>query len=304
MLYDNFILTDDKFLQPTYRISPFRTNDLVKNRGMRYSDHIDEYFTKRFNNKKYIYTISGREALNKALKQLKLEKDDIVTIFTTSGNFYISGCVTKEIEKFCFWSRKIENNTKVLLVNHEFGFPYEGLSKLLNYKLPIIEDCAHSFISQNQEHTVGKIGDYVIYSLPKFFPIQFGGILVSNRNSGTYQDISIEEEKYLKAVLSYYINDIEKIKAKRSLNYKYLEDELIKIKFTPRFLLKDTYCPGAYLFRTEDVDLDELKIYLQNHGVECSVFYGEETFFIPVNQSLEHNDIDYFLSLIKSFINK
>jgi dTDP-4-amino-4,6-dideoxygalactose transaminase len=115
--------------------------------------------------------------------------------------------------------------TKAILVNHEFDFPYENLSKLLNYELPIIENCAHSFISQNQEGTVGNIGDYVIYSLPKFFPIQFGGILLSNKNN-IYQNMSSEEEKYIKKVLSNYVQDLKEIKTKRFLNYRYLEDKL------------------------------------------------------------------------------
>jgi hypothetical protein len=56
MLYENFVITDGQFLQPCYRISPFKSKDIIKNSKLRLSENIDEYFTKRFNNKKYIYT--------------------------------------------------------------------------------------------------------------------------------------------------------------------------------------------------------------------------------------------------------
>lgn len=305
MLFDNFVITDDEFLQPSYRISPFKTEHISKNNNLIPTDIIDQYFSCRFGESKYIYTKSGRDAINKALYNLDLSKEDIVTIFTTSNNYYISGCVTKEIEKHCRWSRRIEKDTKVIFVNHEFGFPYEDLMSLKQYNLPIIEDCAHSFLSQNKEKSVGFVGDYVVYSLPKFFPLQFGGILrSSNYNQEIKQDISKNEEIYIKKVLSSYIDSLNKIKSERIYNYKYLERKLSKLGFESRFDLKEYHCPGVYLFKSKNVDLNELKIFLQKHGVECSVFYGEEAFFIPVNQNLDKPALDYFYSLIKFYLIK
>jgi len=298
------IISDDNFMQPSYRISPFTTENIGKDRQLKDSDVIRDYFNKRFIEKKYIYTSSGRSALNKALSSFNLNKEDNVTIFTTSGNFYISGCVTKEIEKFCKWTRKIEKNTKAILVNHEFGFPYEMLSELTKYNLPIIEDCAHSFISQNHEKNVGKIGDYIIYSLPKFFPLQFGGLLVSKVENKISSDLSEEEEKYIKNVLSYNIGNLEEIILKRIKNYRYLEEKLGKFRFTPRFeLCEDIHCPGVYLFNVnQELNLNKLKTFIQSHGVESSVFYKEDTFFIPVHQKLEFDDLDYFITLIEYFL--
>jgi hypothetical protein len=304
MLFDNFIITNERFLQPSYRISPFKTEHISKNNNLVISNNVDLYFNFRFGERKYIYTRSGRDAINKALCNLDLIRDDVVTIFTTSNNFYISGCVTKEIEKHCKWSRQIEKNTKVVFVNHEFGFPYENLMDLKKYGLPIIEDCAHSFLSQNKEKNVGLVGDYVVYSLPKFFPLQFGGILRTNTKAGLMQDISKDEEIYIKKVLSSYIESLNEIKNKRVHNYEYLEKRLSQLGFEPRFKLEEHHCPGVYLFKTKNVDLNKLKVFLQEHGVECSVFYGEEAFFVPVNQNLDTQDMEYFYSLIKYYLSK
>ena len=297
------IISCDSFVQPSYRITPFSTEDIKKNRHLMDSGVIKNYFDNRFIGKKYIYTTSGRSALNHALTSLNLNKEDNVTIFTTSGNFYISGCVTKEIEKFCKWTRAIEKNTRAILVNHEFGFPYEKLSKLKKYKLPIIEDCAHSFISQNYEKSVGRIGKYVIYSFPKFFPIQFGGLLVTDDDENNFKDISEEEKNYIKNVLSYNIVSQEKIILKRIENYRYLEQKFSKFGFTSRFELnEEIHCPGVYLFNThQKIDLNKFKLFMQSHGVESSIFYKEDAFFLPVHQKLELDDLDYFITLINHF---
>lgn len=176
-----FYLSEDRFLKPCYRISPFTNKDLVENSFLNFDDSIIKFLSNKFSSENFIFTNSGREALGIALSNYCLRKDDVVTILTTSGNYYVSSCVTNEIEKYCNWSRNIEEKTKILLVIHEFGFPYENLIDLKRYNFPIIEDCAHSFESQNKENSVGKVGDFVVYSLPKFFPINVGGTLFSKK---------------------------------------------------------------------------------------------------------------------------
>ena len=47
---------------------------------------------------------------------------------------------------------------------------------------------------------------------------------------------------------------------------------------------------------------DKLKIFMQSNGVESSIFYGEDAFFIPVHQNLKDLDLDYFVTLIEYFV--
>ena len=119
-----FVIKPDPYLLPSYRISPFRTSDIVDNNQLPNDNYIDAYFEQRFLGNSFAYFYNGREAINRALSHYQLKKDDVVTIFTTSDNFYISSCVTSEIEKFCKWSREITEKTQIIFVNHEFGFPY------------------------------------------------------------------------------------------------------------------------------------------------------------------------------------
>ena len=293
---------------PSYRIGPFRTGDLSKNHCLPDSDLIDKYFNERFVNKDFIYTENGRKAINIALGFYDLKKSDVVSIITTTDNFYISGCVTKEIEKFCKWSRNIVAETRVIFVNHEFGYPYNDLRKLKKHKLPIIEDCAGSFFSKDKNNDIGEIGEFVIYSFPKMFPLQIGGLLLSNFPNKLEKENQIGNERlrHVKNVLSYHIKFKEKIIRDRIKNYNFLKNKFKSIGFTERFQLDDGVVPGVFMFRTNEqkINLPELKKYFYANGIQCSVFYGEEAFFIPLHQALNEQDMLYFYEVIKSFIYK
>ena len=199
-----FVLNPDPYSLPAFRIGPFQTKDLAYNHNLPENNLIDRYLNERFSGRHFNYTYNGRAAINAALSYYNPGRNDVVTVLTTSGNFYISGCVTGEIEKFCRWSRDIVPETILILVNHEFGYPFTDLQKIKQYNLPIIEDCAGSFFSTDKEHSTGTIGDFVIYSFPKMFPLQVGGLLVSSvKDSGIRPGI-VEPGllRYIRNVLS------------------------------------------------------------------------------------------------------
>lgn len=302
-----FVLNPDPYLLPCYRISSFQTIHLSSNNLLPQSDSIDHYFNGRFAGRDYHYVPDGRKAINLALQQYHLQPADVVTILTSSGNFYISSCVTGEIEKFCKWSRKMEPNTKVIFVNHEFGYPYKQIEALLQYNLPIIEDCAHSFFTTDDNNSIGTTGDFVIYSFPKIFPIQIGGLLTVKKSAGYNITESLTGEKlqYIKNVLSKYIDEKESIINKRIFNYQYLKSQLTPGIFEERFSLENGVVPGVFMFKInkESVDLPRLKNHLYAHGIQGSVFYGERSFFIPVHQNLVEQDLDYFIKVISTNLN-
>ena len=50
------------------------------------------------------------------------------------------------------------------------------------------------------------------------------------------------------------------------------------------------------------VDLPALKTFVQEHGIESSVFYGEQAFFVPVHERLAPSDLEYFAQVISAFL--
>jgi dTDP-4-amino-4,6-dideoxygalactose transaminase len=303
MLLKDFVLSPDKSLLPAYRISPFQTSDIARNRALPFSASVDDYFGQRFTGRNFIYCESGRQAIHLALRALQLAPQDFVTILTTTGNFYISGCVTREIEKFCRWSRDIEPQTKALLVNHEFGFPYEELRSLRRFNVPIIEDAAHAFSSNNREQSAGQVGDFVVYSFPKFFPIQTGGLLVFNERFNIEEPEAPSAKQYVQKVLSAHIDNLADAVKKRRENYHALATRFQQLGCTPRFELSESSVPGIFMFQTPaGVDLPALKTFVQDHGIESSVFYGEQAFFVPVHDRLAPADFEYFAQVVSAFI--
>jgi len=303
-----FITDPDKYLLPAYRISPFKTSDIVKNHNLPHSRMADDYFEDRFRGLHYCYTLNGREALNIALRQINPGSEDSIAILTTSGNHYISSCVTGEIEKFCKWTRSIVADTKAVLVNHEFGYPYPDLEKLGETNLPVIEDCAGSFFSEDKEHTIGRRGDYVIYSFPKMFPLQIGGMLVSRPGRLPEHSSALQPaaRDYIRNVLSDSLRSKETIIKRRLENYSALRKSFGTLGLDERFVLSPGIVPGVFMFRTgkRRLDLPELKRHFWAHGIQSSVFYGEDAFFIPVHQGLTEGDLDYFHEVMKAFIQK
>ena len=239
----------------------------------------------------------ARYAITAALEDLHLQKEDVVTILTTSGNFYVSGCVTKAIEAVCRWNREVSNETKAILVIHEFGYPYKGLSELKKYGLPIIEDCAYAFFSKDE---IGKVGDYVIYSLPKAFNMQMGGVMISRNQIDDC--VSQEEKAYILSHLSAEWRDRDAIIHQRIEKHNYLAAALAPLGIQPFFDLAEGVVPGVFMFRwRDDIDYPALKEFMQRNEVESSVFYGKPAFFVPVHQNLTTNELDYMIKLLKYF---
>ena len=93
---------------------------------------------------------------------------------------------------------------------------------------------------------------------------------------------------------------------KRNHLFDYASQIFLELGFTLRFQNQPQITPYALLLnnnkRIEDLNL--LKKHLNNHGIQNSVFYGEDAFFIPIHQNLTYTDLDYFAHLISILINQ
>ena len=305
-----FVINPDAYSLPAYRIGPFTTRDLrlnhlLDNKTDIKESIINDYFQNRFGSD-YSITINGREAISLALDSYNLKKDDLITILTTSQNFYISSCVTKEIEKFCQWNREIVAETKLIFVNHELGYIYPDMDYLVSKGLPIIEDCCTIFFSENLNKKVGKYGDFAVYSFPKFFPIQIGGLLVNNTKRPLQSSslVNLKTKHYIQKVLSHYNGQLDDLLQKRKELFDYGIKRFSRLGFTEQFERDKHTVPSAMMLNNNGIikDLTAFKTNLWDNGIQSSIFYGEDAFFIPSHQNLTKTDVNYFFEVIKSFI--
>lgn len=300
-LFAGYVINPSWELTPQILISPFSESNITQFDSKTACDNSlgKEYLDDRFGNYKLAH--KGRTAISEVLRHYDLKPDDVVTIFTTSGNFYISSCVTKSIEKICKWSRKIEPQTKVVFVNHEFGYLYYDMKAVAGLGYPIIEDCAHTFFTDGTKGKVGQYSDFVIYSLPKALPMQIGSVITSNKYQ-LIEDTNEVETNYILCKLSQYVLSIESCAKKRLQVYHFFEHELKPLGIAPFFKFEEGIVPGVFLFRwNEDIDYPKLKVFMQANGIESSVFYGEPAFYIPCNQNLTDDQCGYIVALLKYY---
>ncbi len=290
---------NSKFQQAIYRISPFATADHSRNHDLK--GRKSNYLTNFFPNYDYLFCDSGRSALHIALSSIGLCKSDEVWVVTTSQNEYVSSCVTDEILKFCSYCREYSEKTRVILVIHEFGKFYSGVDKLSEYGVPLIEDFAHSFSALFYDRKLKC--EYAIFSLSKFLPILKGGLLLSAK----YSKKKINDRKdsnLARSVFSLYETKLFEIFYKRKQVEYWYREELEVDGCEPFFSYTDTECAGAYLIKiNRPVEfLHEMKLFMQNRGVECSVFYNLSVFFVPCHHRLNQFDVRAISRLIKNYL--
>lgn len=149
-------------------------------------------------NQSSYFSINGKQALKNILLSLHLDRDDVVTILTTTNEVYVSSCVSLTCFNICTISRKIQDKTRVVIIIHEHGYIYPDTDilceNLQSKGIITIEDCAHiAGTPDSNSAPVGSYGDYAIFSLPKIFPLSHGGLALTDRSipnfkSGTDED--------------------------------------------------------------------------------------------------------------------
>jgi hypothetical protein len=306
-----FVDNPDPYLLPSYRISPFVTSSIRRN--LKINDNYKatgiDYLNQRFGKGNWLLTYNGKEAITFSIMLMQLPESGNITILTPSGNKYISRCVTTTIEQFFPWTRQKNNETIAYFVNHEFGYLFPEMGSLLSEGLPVIEDCCTTFFSQDSQKKVGNYGKYAVYSFPKFFGIQIGGLLVG-QNVGhdpilkEKTKLTTEEENYILKVIGFEFSQEKELLVKRRNIFDYATKSFEQLGFTLRFPNQEGVVPSVLLLNNNGIikDLSAHKEFLYRHGIQNSVFYGEDAFFIPCHQNLEESDIDYFNFVVQNFI--
>jgi len=119
---------------------------------------------------------------------------------------------------------------KILLLAHYFGFCRTDLGRLKSlcdrYEVVLVEDCAHALGLHQSTTRLGTVGDFSVYSLHKFLPMDKGGILRINNLSFGISDI--EPSVALESVLVHRFcgYDLCQVLDRRFRNYTLLYDLL------------------------------------------------------------------------------
>lgn len=255
---------------------------------------LQKHFEKKWGGKPYTFFPRGMYAIFTLMKYLKEEKvlkdGQNVTITTTTETHYVSSCVTSAIKQAAPWNRKIDEATGAIFVIHEFGFPHPKLAELRKIadekKIPLIEDCAYAWNTEG----IGDTGDFVIYSLTKAFPLQFGGYLVGKEF--THEELWNEygcsdrgKHEYTERRLAHWLQEEDQSSKRRRENYEWYT-KLFGEERT-YFPLEDAVEPGAYILKMENENsMEETSAFVRSFGIECGNYWKNSAIILPVHQRL------------------
>ena len=195
---------------------------------------------------------------------------------------------------------KLEPSTRLIVVIHEWGIPYARLDELLKLGIPVAEDCAYAFASTRDGKRAGREGKYAIFSLPKFFPINYGGVVC-----GVQQrvDILLEHRRAILNVVGAELPRLAAIGEARIAAWHYLESRFAAIGCQPVLPLDPGTIPGVFMFQPHaDVVPEDIKRAYQLHGIEASVFYPRHAVFVPCHQHLTPGAMDYIVAVYEQAV--
>ncbi|MFN6037530.1 MAG: DegT/DnrJ/EryC1/StrS family aminotransferase [Bacteroidota bacterium] len=264
---------------------------------------VESFFNKVFNKNHTVITKNGREAISIILKSLCLQFKDEIYITTTFDFPNVSSCVTSTIFNYCKPSRVLSSDTKAIFVIHEFGVPHPHLLQLkntaLNLGIPLIEDCAHTFLSESKGIHVGKVGDYTLTSLSKFFPVNKGGILSANSEiSRPCQPLTI----YDLQILEHEIKNIDTAKEKRRLYSKIYKENLFHGEALLNDYLNDDIVP--WFFPVRFIDSSDLIEYLNRVRIDAGIWHGTNLVVLPLHQFITEEEVLSICKLINDYYAK
>ena len=159
----------------------------------------EQNFANYIGTKHAIATSFGRTALFAGLKAINVKGGEVIipsficTVVRHAVDLAEAKPVFSDINYETFeydisdLKQKINQNTKAIILVHYFGGVAQNLNKIIElakeYKIYLIEDCAHSLGAQIKDQKIGSMTDFAIFSLTKNLINGGGGVLTTNNDN-------------------------------------------------------------------------------------------------------------------------
>jgi dTDP-4-amino-4,6-dideoxygalactose transaminase len=207
-----------------------------------------------FEDRKHLYTNTGRGSLYTILKALDISKGDEIIIQSFTCMALVVPLIWLDITPVYAdidldtynmaldeIKRKISKRSRAVIVQHTFGIPAE-IEKIKEYidqeneerepnqKIYLIEDCAHCLNIKLRDKYLGSFGDVSFFSFgqDKVVSTTQGGCIVVN-NPNIEERMEKEYEK---------LSEMPASMVKYNLRYPLLWNVIKKTYFFPKFLAK------------------------------------------------------------------
>jgi len=157
-----------------------------------------------FGKRTFLFTNSGRSSLYVILRALNLPKGSKIGVPLYSCTVVFDAIVNAGHVP-CFIDIELNNYTmdvqdlegkiddlRAVVIIHTYGRPADMAKiKEVAGDKPVIEDCAHSLLSEYKNQLTGTLGDAAFFSLSKYISAGEGGMVILN-NTGYKERIETE----------------------------------------------------------------------------------------------------------------
>ena len=290
--------------------------------------------------KKLYYFNSARDAFEEILKYYKNLGDyelllpGYIGISANEGSGIYDPVIATEMNH-CFYEvdRKLHVKTedfesklkrgnvdKIVLLVHYFGYPDPKIREIVElckqYKAVIIEDAAHGLYTDFIDHSCGNYGDYTLYSLHKMLPLEQGGLLKLNIESGFVWDDS--------SIMQYPVFDYDlyQIAQMRKMNAKMWSELLDKQEgveilraytdnVTPQTfpIIVTAYDRNQLYFKLNEVGFGAVSLYhtmidpIQQNRLQDAIWMSQHIINMPVHQDVDCEQIKQMCKLLLEIVN-
>ena len=239
----------------------------------------------------YVVTAGGRQALAHILGYLRLCLRDEIWISTTLGDRdrHVSPCVTATVARYCRFAFQPGPQTAAALVIHDYGVPHPELTavrdRCLRHGWPLIEDAAHAFAATDAAgHRLGEKADFALFSLPKFFDLATGGLVM-----GVPHTAAGVEDDVVAAHLARVLPFTDAIARQRRRNWLLLDQSFARLGLRSALPLTAGSVPSLYLLQTTQ-QFSALRR-LRRAGIETGPDVHCDRLLLPCHQCLCLEDI-------------
>lgn len=169
--------------------------DSVRSAFQEYDRFNSSQLQEIFGNKLFIFTNSGRSSLYLILKSLNLPKGSKIGVPIYSCTVVFDAIIKSghipffldiDLENYTLDPHDLENkidDLAAVIVIHTFGRPADmDEIKKVSSEIPVIEDCAHSLLSEYKGELTGTIGSASFFSFKKYISAGGGGMVILNND--------------------------------------------------------------------------------------------------------------------------
>jgi len=232
-----------------------------------------------------------------------------------------------EIERSSFEDLLKTGQFRAVLIIHYFGFPQNDMEWICSickeYRVILIEDCAHTMHSSVKGITVGSFGDLSFFSIHKIIATDDGGVLKINNLDLGVPEVSVNGQVLSQATIDqFHHTDFEQIQVLRRKNYHYLLEQLSvipQITVLHPHLEKETV-PLNFPILIHEGKREAFYFKLEERGViTCSLYYrlidqieqeqfpiahqlSEAILNLPVHQDTSEEELDFLTKQLKAAV--